>query len=65
MKNIDHYFWSPKQPCPCPEFKCVIMNRSSKGLYSWEPAKCSEKHRYLCVVGGNEYLNKAPPWARH
>ena len=44
------YFWGPKEPCPCPEKKCVIMDRSLQGLYNWKPANCSEKHRHICVT---------------
>ena len=48
-RSIYQYFWGPKDPCPCPDKKCVIMHRTLQGLCSWKPAKCSESHHYLCT----------------
>ena len=50
---METFFWSAKQPCPCPDKKCVIMNKYMQGLYYWMPANCSVKHNYLCMVEGN------------
>ena len=47
-RSMYRYFWGSKEPCPCPEKKCVIMKKWSPNAYYWVPANCSEKHNYIC-----------------
>ena len=51
-RSMHQYFWGPREPCPCPEKKCVIMKKSPEGVFAWMPENCSEKHNYMCTVTG-------------